>query len=433
MKKKYIFLCIAVMCLFTGCNEEIVKQASYSEDNTIAVMATVTEETTGTTTVTEYVTTSPPVNKEPHESAILIVDDTIEVYEELTISELLIDTNVELENGDELIDTSETGTFDVMVSYTFEGELYEHSVSYSVADTTAPVLLNSGWDPYIEAGDYFDLNDFVGFADNYDPAPALTYTGYVDTSVCGVYPLTATATDSSGNFTSWDMNIEVVNEIPVPVDNNSRLSFSDFTQRYAGDNVRFGIDVSTWQGDVDFEAVKNAGCSFVIMRIGYYYDEIVMDDWFISNMQKAKAAGLDVGVYIYTTANTIDEVRENARWIVNQLDGQELDFPVAFDWENFTNFQKYEMSIHDLNSYFEAFADELELAGYSAMLYSSKNFLNNFWYNHSEEYPIWLAHYTSETDYTGEYSMWQMSCFGRIDGIAGDVDFNILYTDKPMN
>ena len=87
------------------------------------------------------------------------------------------------------------------------------------------------------------------------------------------------------------------------------------------------------------------------------------------------------------------------------------------------------MSINDLNEYFKIFADELEKAGYSAMLYSSKNFLNNFWYEHSE-YPVWLAHYTDRTNYTGEYAMWQMSCFGNIDGIEGDVDFNILYNDK---
>ena len=73
----------------------------------------------------------------------------------------------------------------------------------------------------------------------------------------------------------------------------------------------------------------------------------------------------------------------------------------------------------------------MESYGYSAMLYSSKNFLNNFWYDHSD-YPIWLAHYTNDTDYTGKYDMWQMSCYGKIDGIAGDVDLNILYTDGDL-
>lgn len=430
MNRKFFIPYILSLCFLCGCGEN-VGLASFSSDDTISVMATAPIETT-TTTATEPVTTAPTVKHEPPQDVVLTVDEAIEVYEELTLSELLTNTNVILENGDEIVDTSETGTFEITINYTYDEELYEHTISYSVADTTAPTLLNSGWNPYVERGDAFDLSDYVGFADNYDKTPSLTYTGYVDTSVCGTYPLTATVTDFSGNSTSWELNINVVDMIPVPEDNNARLSFADFTQQYAGENVRFGIDVSTWQGDIDFEAVKNAGCSFVIMRIGYYYDEIKMDDWFQSNMQKAKAAGLDVGVYIYTTANTEDEVIANAQWIARQLDGQELDFPVAFDWENFTNFQKYEMSIHDLNSYFELFADEMEKNGYSAMLYSSKNFLNNFWYNHSEEYPVWLAHYTAQTDYTGEYDMWQMSCYGRIDGIAGDVDLNILYTDRAM-
>ncbi len=430
MKRKFFAAYLLPLCFLCGCGDR-VGLVSYSSDDTISVMATLPAETT--TTPTEPATEKMPVKSVPHEDAVLKVLEEIEVYEKLTLSELLAETNVNLENGDEIVDTSETGSFEITVSYTYEDELYEHPLSYTVSDTTAPVLLNSGWNPYIERGDAFDLNDYVGFADNYDSNPTLTYTGYVDTNICGVYPLTATAADSSGNAVSWDLNINVVETIPVPEDNNPRLAFSDFTQQYAGDNVKFGIDVSTWQGDIDFEAVKNAGCSFVIMRIGYYYDEIKMDDWFVSNMAEAKAAGLDVGVYIYTTANTEEEVRENASWIADNLDGQKLDFPVAFDWENFTNFQKYEMSIHDLNTYFEIFADEMEQYGYSAMLYSSKNFLNNFWYDHSDEYPVWLAHYTDQTDYTGEYNMWQMSCYGRINGIAGDVDLNILYTDEPLN
>lgn len=296
-------------------------------------------------------------------------------------------------------------------------------------DNEPPVLLNSGDGAIVEAWTEFDLNDYVGFADNSDPEPILTYEGDVDTSVCGIYPINATVTDKDGNSTSWELNIEVSEEIPEPVDNNERIAFSDFIERYSGENTVFGIDVSKWQGSIDFEAVKNAGCDFVIMRIGSYYDEYKLDEYYESNMKKAVEAGLDVGVYIYTTANTEEEARDNAKWISEMLDGKELDFPIVFDWESFSNFQQYKMSINDLNNYFEIFADEMTKCGYSAMLYSSKNFLNNFWYEHSD-YPIWLAHYTDETDYSGRYNMWQSTCYGRIDGIEGDVDFNIMYTDS---
>ena len=89
------------------------------------------------------------------------------------------------------------------------------------------------------------------------------------------------------------------------------------------------------------------------------------------------------------------------------------------------------MNIHDLNCIFEAFCDELEKNGYSAMLYSSKNFLNNFWENRGD-HPVWLAHYVDETDYEGSYAIWQASAYGRIPGIAGDVDMNIRYNSEPL-
>lgn len=426
MRKNYFITYILGLLFLTGCQN--ISQEPYLPDDAIPVMETKAPETVAHTAETS----AGPVYSEPPENIVLTGENTFEVYDELTVGNLITNTDVQLKNGDDIIDTSRTGNFDVTVSYTYEDKLYEHSVSYTVADTTPPVLLNSGENTVIKAGENFDLNDYVGFADNYDRMPELTYEGYVDTSVCGVYPITAVASDSSGNEISWDLNIEVADEIPVPEDNNSRLSFDAFTKQFAGDNISFGIDVSKWQGDIDFEAVKNAGCSFVIMRIGHYYDEIEMDEYYKTNMAAAREAGLDVGVYIYTTANTKEEVIENAQWIAGQLDNQKLDFPVVFDWEDFSAFQQYEMSIHDLNEYFELFASEMEKYGYSAMLYSSKNFLNNFWYEHSE-YPVWLAHYTDETDYTGEYAMWQMSCFGRIDGIEGDVDLNILYEDKMQN
>ena len=87
------------------------------------------------------------------------------------------------------------------------------------------------------------------------------------------------------------------------------------------------------------------------------------------------------------------------------------------------------MSIKDINDVYAAFADEVRKKGYTPMLYSSKNFLNNFW-SVKEDYPVWLAHYVDDTDYTGSYKMWQMSSHGTIPGIYAPVDLNILYTDR---
>ncbi len=424
MKLKILLTYISVLALFCGCTTDINHELT-SDSKAVAAIAPIEEETQSQT---EEKTEPTALTIQPDE-IIFNVPEEIEVYEEITLKQLAGNDMITILEGSTLADTSEVGIQKAQISYMYNGEKYENTIEYTVTDTTPPTLLNSGGSAVAELGSEFDLNDYVGFADNYDRKPVLTYTGEVDTSVCGTYPLTATATDSSGNETTWDLSVKVMETIPQPEVSGDPFEFEAFTMAYGGENRAFGIDVSKWQGDIDFEAVKQENCQYVIMRIGSYYDDYTLDSKFYRNMENALAAGIDVGVYIYTTANTEEEARDNARWIAEILDGQELDFPVVFDWEHFGTFQQYEMSIHDLNQYFEAFADELDSLGYDAMLYSSKNFLNNFWYEH-KDYPIWLAHYTDETDYTGEHAMWQMSSTGRIDGIDGDVDFNILYTDK---
>ena len=198
--------------------------------------------------------------------------------------------------------------------------------------------------------------------------------------------------------------------------------------------MRFGIDVSAWQADIDFNAVRDAGCSFVMIRIGYYYSKITLDDYFRQNLKNAVNAGLDVGIYFYTTDRTEEGVREHVRWITEQLEGQKLTLPIAFDWEEFSHFQKYGMSIRDLNDVYAAFADEVTKQGNKPMLYSSKNFLNIIWSEKSKRLsPVWLAHYVKETNYEGDYAIWQGSAYGRSPGINGDVDMDIQYLSQKLD
>ncbi len=417
-KKRCIILCTSLaLLLLTGCNKIDDTSSDVYQEKLL-------------TEQTEKADTQPRTSAQELPADVVLTGmHSVEVYETLTVDAFIQESNVELQNGGDTLNTDKLGTSEVNVVFTYDDCTYEKKISYIVKDTTAPVLLNAGDGARIEVGTDFELNDYVGFGDNYDAVPKLTYSGSVDAETVGSYPLTATVEDSSGNQLSWDLTVQVVENIPEEEDNYPRLSFESFSQQYGGNDRQLGIDVSKWQGDIDFEAVKAAGCSFVIMRIGSYYDEIQMDAYFQANMAGAKAADLDVGVYFYTTANNEQAIKEQAAWIAEQLDGQTLDFPVAFDWESFSNYQQYEMSIHELNGLFEVFASEMEQHGYSAMLYSSKNFLNNFWDEH-DAYPVWLAHYTDETDYSGSYAIWQMSSRGRIPGIAGDVDLNILYTDK---
>lgn len=432
--KKFLFAFIfTALCGLVSCSEKVGSGETSSEEIRIATEQTTTSTVTSTATTsrTTTITTIAIADKIIPDEVYFETLDTVEVYDEVPLSELITDTNVTLLEPDKKIGTKKLGRVGVKVRFEYEGEEYLGKVGYDVVDTTAPVVLNSGWNPYVKLNEPFNLSSLVGYVDNFDRSLDLSYTGEVDTSNIGRYDITATVTDDSGNSTSWDMAVYVLMDIPAPEDNNPRVNFTDFVDYYCYENVSYGIDVSAWQTNVDYEKVKAQGCEFVLMRMGYFYGEIVMDDYYQQNMENATNAGLDVGVYFYTTANTEDEAREQARWIVEQLDGRELDYPVAFDWEEWGQFQQYGMNVRDLNEIFEAFCDELEKNGYTGMLYSSKNFLNNFWTNKNNR-PVWLAHYVDETDYDGQFAIWQASAYGRMDGIEGDVDMNIRINDVPL-
>lgn len=455
-------LAIALL-LLGGCGDKVVPNVSEQEKNKAASEAAETSKTKKTTsaavsgtkttskstgsTISKKTTASTEKSKKttttankknvpPPSDLVLECRDTLEVYEKIKLSDFITDSNVELKDGNTLVSTDKLGENKIKVAYIHDGSEFTAELKYSVVDTTPPLLINTGWDTRHLLGTDFDIEEYVGYGDNYDKKPVLTYTGEVDKDKVGLYPLSVTVTDGSGNSSEFDIEIQVLSEIPHEPDESQRVDFKDFVKKYDSDNVQFGIDVSTWQGDIDFEAVKNAGCEFVIMRIGCWYntyDGVRIDDCYEENIKNAKAAGLDVGVYLYTTDNSAKGIKEHAKWVADTLDGKKLEYPVAFDWEEWTNFQEFEISLHDLNELFRLFSDEMEKYGYSSMLYSSRNLLRTIWDDKSKSYnSVWLAHFVDDTDYEGDYAIWQASCYGKIDGIAGDVDMNIRYLDRDM-
>ena len=303
----------------------------------------------------------------------------------------------------------------------------DYTLDYLVVDNEKPIMLWSGDGAVVELGTKFDIKDVIAYGDNADPVPSVKVDGDVDTEKAGSYPLHVTVSDASGNSIDWDLTVDVAESLPSYEDNSERTPFADFVSAYRGNGRSFGIDVSAWQDEVDFDAVKAAGCEFVIIRIGYSEDgKMTLDKRFDENFKKAKAAGLKTGVYLYTTDNTEEKIRASADQLIEKLGGEALDFPVVFDWEDFGHFQTYEMSFADVNNLYDAFADQLSQSGYESMLYSSKNYLEKVWED-TDTRPVWLAHYTDETDYKGPFFLWQASCTGRIDGIDGDVDMDIMY------
>lgn len=333
----------------------------------------------------------------------------------------------------EFLDAEKTGQSEM--KFTAEKPLFgglltpvkEFTLSYSVVDSVPPLRIWSGDGTLLERGTEFDINNVIAYGDNADPEPKVSVDGNVDMETNGEYPLHVKVTDASGNATEWDLSVVVTDEFPSYEDTSERTAFADFVSAYKGKGRSFGIDVSAWQNGINFKAVKKAGCEFVIIRIGYTSDgEVTVDKRFYENIKGARDAGLKTGVYLYSTDNTEEQVRRSADWIIETLEGSNLDLPVAFDWEDFGNYQDYKMSLHGLNKLYDAFADELSKSGYGCMLYGSKSYLENVW-EKTDTRPVWLAHYTDKTDYKGPYMLWQAGSTGRISGIDGDVDLDILY------
>ena len=146
---------------------------------------------------------------------------------------------------------------------------------------------------------------------------------------------------------------------------------------------------------------------------------------FKKNIGEALKYKIPVGVYFYSYASNIKEARNDARWVIKQIKDYKVKLGVSFDWEDWSYFNSYNISFHDLNEISNAFMDEISKAKYKTMLYSSKNYLELIWNN--KKYDTWLAHYTDKTNYLGKYKYWQICDTGRVDGINGNVDIDIMY------
>ena len=185
----------------------------------------------------------------------------------------------------------------------------------------------------------------------------------------------------------------------------------------------------TYRHGIDFEAVKAAGCEFVIIRVGYSYQgELHVDKMFRQNIDRAKAAGLPVGIYLFSYDNNEPDLLRALDAVFEELGDTELELPIVFDWEDFGDYQSYKMSFATLNKLYDAFERAVTEKGYESMLYGSKSFLLKVW-KHRDTRKIWLAQYNTAPTYDGQYSIWQCSGSGKISGIRGEADFDVMYLD----
>lgn len=190
-----------------------------------------------------------------------------------------------------------------------------------------------------------------------------------------------------------------------------------------------GIDVSQYQGNIDFSKVKAAGVKFVIIRAGFGKYTSQKDPYFEQNYKNAKAAGLDVGVYWYSYATSTADAIAEAKACMTIISGKKFEYPIFFDLEEKAQFVRGRAFCDSL---VKAFCGELEKCGYFVGLYISRSPLQTrISSDVARRYTLWVAEYASKLNYSGTYAMWQYTSGGKINGISGNVDCDYCYVDYP--
>lgn len=207
--------------------------------------------------------------------------------------------------------------------------------------------------------------------------------------------------------------------------------------------ITLGIDVSKWQGRIDWNQAAASGVEFAIIRVGFRTDdtgEIFADPYAAYNLEHASAAGIQVGAYFFSTAVKTEEAVEEAAWTADFLAGYPVTYPVAYNCEGFLSpdSRMYGLTREERTRNALAFLEAVEDAGYQPLFHASRHDLTDGESWDTEQidarYPVWVAQYpsapypdTESSDYTGAHTMWQYTSQGSVPGIAVYADLNVAY------
>lgn len=361
----------------------------------------------------------------------IVLSDNLQakVYDSARVSSFIESINGKIID-DKKIDTKKVGKKKIEFEFINDQNIkLKQSFEIEVVDDEAP-LVWLGKSYNVALGSKDNLLDKILCGDNYDAKPKCEIIGTYDLNEAGAYDLVFKASDSSGNETikKFTLNVNKNSSVSQNIDNESYVLFSDIKNNYKNSNTQIGIDISKWQGDVDFKSLKEAGVEFVFLRVGTSINgENVVDQKFLENIKKAEEVDMPVGVYYYSYANSASMARSDALWVVSMLQNKNITLPVVFDWENWNTFNEFNLSFFGLSDVAKTFLDTVHEHGYDGLLYSSKTYLENIWLDIG--YPVWLAHYTANTNYNKDYEYWQITSNGKVDGINGSVDIDIRYLD----
>ncbi len=245
-------------------------------------------------------------------------------------------------------------------------------------------------------------------------------------------PETTVLRDPNGNEIPVYSDVELTSLDPTlfQKDSNGRM-------RYLDPDVKIfsGIDISVFQGEVDWEKVKNDGIDFVMLRVGfrgYSKGGLNEDDNFRKNCENAAAAGLNVGVYFFSQAVSATEALEEAEYVIDLIRDYDITYPVAYDWEiiDYDTARTDGLDNETITQCAVSFCDKISAAGYTPVIYFNRS-LGYFSYDLSfiKDYHFWLAEYDSAPSFIYDYKIWQYSKSGTVDGISGEVDLNIAIQD----
>ncbi len=369
-------------------------------------------------------------NKRLDKTSVVLKDDlAVSFGKEVKVSDFLADLQGKIVD-DYTIDTHTLGEKTVAFDYVnIKNKKRTANFQIKVVDDTAPTIYGS--DTYTLGTNYGgDLTNLMLSGDDLDNNPKREIIGTYDLAKPGKYNLEYKVTDNYNNSAGKKFTLNIVE----PKNNEEKifsmpkLPIQEVINQHKSADTKIGIDVSAWQGEIDWKKVKAAGVEFAMVRVGYQIDfdgEYILDKFYEKNIKAAEEVGLPVGVYFYSYANTVDEAQKQAEWIIEQLKNYKVELGIAFDWESWADFNQAKMSFYTINQVAQTFLDVAARHGYRGWLYSSKVYLDRIW--QPTNHDVWLAQYYDRVTYDGEYAMWQLSNTGQVEGIDGDVDLDIWY------
>lgn len=227
--------------------------------------------------------------------------------------------------------------------------------------------------------------------------------------------------------------IEIAEHLPVNQYEPEQFRQEDGVTRYTAGESTCGIDVSYYQKEIDWTQVKASGIDFVMIRLGYRgytSGKLVLDERFREYIRGASEAGLDIGIYFFSQAISVEEAEEEARFVLENLGEYAIAYPVVFDWEiiGVQPARTDGLSKQTLTAAAERFCERILEAGYRPAIYFTK-YLGYLSYDLSalSSYDFWFAEYGQAPSFYYDFAMWQYSDKGQVPGISGPVDMNLCF------